>query len=140
MVFQRIGRLIERVVDRLTKCLIGQMRDTVMRGADDACVSPVAGKIFRPANEFVRRASALLQCIGHFWVESQLGFGRDQFYQRWRGEIHERIVDMDNAALTVANENRTGVDRLVFGHEFESRRNRKVEQIGKLLLRGKVFY
>ena len=43
MGFQGIGRLFERVFDCLTERLIGQMRDTVMRSTDDACVSPVAG-------------------------------------------------------------------------------------------------
>ena len=81
MVLQGIGRLLKRVFDRLAECLIGQVRDTVMRGADDAGISPVTGKFSCPAHEFVRCASALLQCIGQFWMEAQLGFGRDHFYQ-----------------------------------------------------------
>ena len=140
MVLQDIGCLLESVFDRLSECLIGEMRDTVMRGADDACISPVAGKISSPVYVFVRSAQAVLQCFGQFWMKSQLGSRRHQFYQRWRFEVHERIVDMDNAALTVADQDRTGVNGLVLGHEFQSRRDRKVEKIGKLSLRGDVFY
>ena len=97
----------------------------------------------RPMAQLMNSSAAptrFCNASANFGWNRSLGAGATIFINDGGGEVHERIVDMNNAALTVTDEYRTGVNGLVLGHEFQSRRDRKVEQIAKLLLRGNVFY